>query len=75
MRGFSLLEGGDGRLWGDVLVKAHLFARLYPIGRESVFSDLEDAITFATDDLKTVPLPERHLVASPNIPGDVPREL
>ena len=53
----SYLGGGDGCLWSDVLVKAHLFARQPPIGWKNVFSDLEDMPIFAPGDLKSVPMP------------------
>ena len=71
----SNMGGGDGRLWGDVLVKAHLFARLSPVGRKNLFSDLGDVLIFTPGDLRSVPLLEPHLVSSPNVPGGVLREL
>ena len=56
------LGGGDGRLRRDVLVKAHLLARLSPIGRKNVFSDLEDMLVSTPGDLKSALLSELHLV-------------
>ena len=58
-----------------MLVKALLFTRLCPIGRENVFSDLEDVLICFLGDLKSVPLLELHLAVAPNIPSDVLREL
>ena len=36
--GLTSLEGEDGPRWGDVLVRAHLFARLSAAQRENFFS-------------------------------------
>ena len=38
------LGGGIGRLWRDVLVEAHIFPRLTPSGRLSLFLALEEVL-------------------------------
>ena len=50
---FSHLEENGGRLWGDVLEKAHLFARQSPIGLETLSSDLEDVLISTPGDLES----------------------
>ena len=71
----SHFEGDGGSLRRDVLVRAHLFARLPPVAWPNLFSNFEDVRIFTPGDLESVPLSELHLVTGPNIPGDVRREL
>ena len=61
----SNLGVGDGRLWRDVLAKAHLSARLSPFGRGNIFPDLEDVLISTPGDPKSAPLPELYLVFTP----------
>ena len=50
------LEGEDGRLWRDVLVKAHLFARLSPARWMILFAELGESVIFTPGDLESIPL-------------------
>ena len=65
----------DGVRRSDVRVEAHIYARLSPAGRKSLFSDLEDMLIFAPGDLKSAPLSQLHLVTGPNVRSEVRRGL
>ena len=67
----TFLEGGDGRLRGDVFVKAHLSARLLARGRKDFFSDPEAMLVCDPGELGAVPPSWLHLVSDPNTQGDM----
>ena len=69
------LEGEDGRLWRDVLVKAHLFARLSPARWMILFAELGESVIFTPGDLKSIPLAQLHLVSCPSIQREMLRDL
>ena len=57
----------------DVLVKAHVFARLPSAERGNLFSNLEDMLIFTSYDLKSAPLTELHFATGPSIQRETPR--
>ena len=59
----------------SVLVKAPVFARQPPVEWGNIFSSLKGVLIFTPGGLKSVPLPELHVVTGPGTQGEMLREF